>query len=410
MIENESRSNTRAFAKLAKGGRKNVNPSVSEKENQNVVLPKKRAVFSDITNLNCHQPCVGKAASKRPKNKCLALVGKPLDILFAKKDASLQIYSTEDTDSSQPFDFCVYDDLKSDPCATESTLKEEKQEILSISDGHDLPAGVSPFDLDDSITLVSEYAHTIFTNMRMRETKFPVSDFLSSGSVTDSMRAILIDWLVEVQETFELFHETLYLGIRLMDYYLQNNITSKEQLQLVGATALFLACKMEERQPPPISDFEYICDDAYTTDMFIEMEKKIFKALRFDINMPISYRFLRRFSRVTDMNIEIMTLARYILELSLQRASFIQQLPSKMAAACLSLAMMMIKNAGEWNANHIYHSGYKREELVDLMKHLNQMLIEAPHSKLQAVRTKYSHHLRYSVAMIKPLSEIAISK
>ena len=59
------------------------------------------------------------------------------------------------------------------------------------------------------------------------------------------MRAILVDWLVEVQENFVLYHETLYLAVKLVDSFLQNNPTPKEQLQLVGATALLIACKIE---------------------------------------------------------------------------------------------------------------------------------------------------------------------
>jgi len=40
------------------------------------------------------------------------------------------------------------------------------------------------------------------------------------SEVTPSMRAVLVDWLVEVQENFELNHETLYLAVRLVDHYL----------------------------------------------------------------------------------------------------------------------------------------------------------------------------------------------
>lgn len=59
------------------------------------------------------------------------------------------------------------------------------------------------------------------------------------------MRGILVDWLVEVQENFELNHETLYLAIKLVDLYLNKNKTTKDRLQLVGATALFIACKFD---------------------------------------------------------------------------------------------------------------------------------------------------------------------
>lgn len=59
------------------------------------------------------------------------------------------------------------------------------------------------------------------------------------------MRAILVDWLVEVQENFELYHETLYLAVKIVDHYLEKNIIERDQLQLLGATAVFIACKIE---------------------------------------------------------------------------------------------------------------------------------------------------------------------
>jgi len=62
-----------------------------------------------------------------------------------------------------------------------------------------------------------------------------------------SMRAILVDWLVEVQQSFELVHETLYLAVKLTDCYLDRQTTTvaKNLLQLIGSTALNIACKFE---------------------------------------------------------------------------------------------------------------------------------------------------------------------
>jgi len=66
-----------------------------------------------------------------------------------------------------------------------------------------------------------------------------------------NMRAILVDWLVEVQQSFELVHETLYLAVKLADYYLdrQTITVAKNLLQLIGSTALNIACKFEVRWP-----------------------------------------------------------------------------------------------------------------------------------------------------------------
>ena len=59
------------------------------------------------------------------------------------------------------------------------------------------------------------------------------------------MRTILVDWLIEVQENFELFHETLYLAVRLVDTYLSRREVKREYLQLVGATCMLIAAKFE---------------------------------------------------------------------------------------------------------------------------------------------------------------------
>ena len=65
--------------------------------------------------------------------------------------------------------------------------------------------------------------------------------------LTCDMRAVLVDWLVEVQESFELNHETLYSAVRLVDLYLSHTTVIKENLQLVGTTAMLISSKFEVR-------------------------------------------------------------------------------------------------------------------------------------------------------------------
>ena len=61
------------------------------------------------------------------------------------------------------------------------------------------------------------------------------------------MNGPLVDWLVEVQESFELNHETLYTAVKILDCYMSQKTVNKEDLQLVGATACLIACKIDER-------------------------------------------------------------------------------------------------------------------------------------------------------------------
>ena len=53
---------------------------------------------------------------------------------------------------------------------------------------------------------------------------------LKQPQVNSKMRAILIDWLIQVHLRFTLLQETLYLTISVIDRYLQVNIIIHESL------------------------------------------------------------------------------------------------------------------------------------------------------------------------------------
>lgn len=59
------------------------------------------------------------------------------------------------------------------------------------------------------------------------------------------MRAILLDWLIEVCEVYKLHRETYYLAVDYLDRFLSSNVQiSKTRLQLIGITCLFIAAKV----------------------------------------------------------------------------------------------------------------------------------------------------------------------
>jgi cyclin A len=55
------------------------------------------------------------------------------------------------------------------------------------------------------------------------------------------MRSILIDWLIDVANHFDLNQETLHLAITYVDIYLSKTPVEKNKLQLVGVTAMKMA-------------------------------------------------------------------------------------------------------------------------------------------------------------------------
>jgi cyclin A len=55
------------------------------------------------------------------------------------------------------------------------------------------------------------------------------------------MRAVLIDWLVEVTEEYKMQTETLYLAVNFIDRFLSYMSVVRAKLQLVGTAAMFIA-------------------------------------------------------------------------------------------------------------------------------------------------------------------------
>lgn len=252
----------------------------------------------------------------------------------------------------------------------------------------------------------AEYAPDIYSYMKQRELQFLIQPYMhTQKDISPMMRTILVDWLIEVQENFELFHETLYLGVHLVDIYLSRKAVTRDFLQLIGATCLLIASKFEELSPPLVDEFLYLCDDAYTRNQILAMEREILLVLGYDINVPVAYRFLRRLARAASATMETHTMARYIAEHSLQEYEFVDSKPSQIAAASMYLALRM-KNLGGWTETLKHYSGYSTEDLLPLVCRLNAMLKE-PLTQHRTVRNKYSHEVFFKVALVAPLVNVA---
>ncbi|XP_028281573.1 G1/S-specific cyclin-E2 isoform X2 [Parambassis ranga] len=106
------------------------------------------------------------------------------------------------------------------------------------------------------------------------------------------MRAILLDWLLEVCEVYSLHRQTAYLAQDYFDrFMLTQQDVSKDTLQLIGITALFIASKIEEIYPPKIFEFAYVTDGACDMWDIQRMELLILKALDWNLcpETPISW-------------------------------------------------------------------------------------------------------------------------
>lgn len=141
------------------------------------------------------------------------------------------------------------------PCSkSDETLKPDSQDIFEDAQDEDqlrgrkLPPGVQNFDRENwnDPYQVSHYTMDIFDYLTQQEHKYQIRDYIhDQPELSKWMRSLLVDWMVEVQESFELNHETLYLSVKIVDSFLGKERVSKDSLQLVGAAALLIACKYD---------------------------------------------------------------------------------------------------------------------------------------------------------------------
>ena len=162
-----------------------------------------------------------------------------------------------------------------------------------------------------------------------------------------SMRSVLMDWLIQVHHRFALLPETLFLCVNYIDRFLSCKIVSLGKLQLVGATAIFIAAKYEEINCPSVQEIVYMVDGGFTVDEILKAERYMLSMLQFELGWPGPMSFLRRISKADDYDLETRTLAKYFLEITIMDERFVGSPPSYIAGGAHALARSMLQK-GDW--------------------------------------------------------------
>jgi len=251
----------------------------------------------------------------------------------------------------------------------------------------------TPEDIEDEqwdTSMVAEYGDEIFGYMKALEQKLmPNPRYMDQQQeIQWSMRAVLIDWVVQVHQRFSLLPETLFLTVNYIDRFLSCKIVSLAKLQLVGATALFVAAKYEEVNCPTIQEIIYMVDGGYSVDELLKAERFMLSMLQFELGWPGPMSFLRRISKADDYDLETRTLAKYFLEITIMDERMVGCAPSFTAAAAHCMARMML-GKGEWSLPHAHFSGYTYVQISTLLQVILECC-ENPRKHHSAVFDKYA--------------------
>uniref|UniRef100_A0A3B3ZLC8 G2/mitotic-specific cyclin-B2 n=1 Tax=Periophthalmus magnuspinnatus TaxID=409849 RepID=A0A3B3ZLC8_9GOBI len=251
----------------------------------------------------------------------------------------------------------------------ESELCQAFSEVLLTVEDVDQQDSDLPQHCSHYVKDIYKYLHELEQQQAVRP------HYMQGYEITGRMRALLVDWLVQVHSRFQLLPETLYLTVAVLDRFLQVQPVSRRKLQLAGVTAMLVACKFEEMYAPEVGDFAYITDNAFTKAQILEMEQVLLRTIKFQLGRPLPLHFLRRASKVANSDVERHTLAKYLMELTLLDYDMVHLRPSEIAAAALCLSQLLLEGL-PWSPTQQHYSTYDEAHLRPIMQRIAKNVVQ----------------------------------
>ncbi|TVU07617.1 hypothetical protein EJB05_40981 [Eragrostis curvula] len=280
----------------------------------------------------------------------------------------------------------------------------EERNVRDIPEPAESKTGDSPvvdiLDIDKDTgnpQMCASYVVEIYSNLMASELmRRPSANYMDTiqRDITKGMRAILIDWLVEVSEEYKLVPDTLYLTVYLIDRFLSRNYMERQRLQLLGITSMLVASKYEEICAPRVEEFCFITDNTYTKAEVLKMECQVLNDLGFHLSVPTTKTFLRRFLRAAQASrkpsFALGFLANYLAELTLTDYGCLRFLPSVVAASAVFLARWTLDQSDlPWNRMLEHYTFYKSADIRTCVYALRELQHNTSNCPLSAIREKY---------------------
>lgn len=292
------------------------------------------------------------------------------------------------------------------------TITIDKNNLLKIQD--DTPISIiidqllSDKQIDNLPQYNLEYIPEIFENLlhdEKNQLKSTYGYMNFQSEINEQMRAILIDWIIDVHLKFRFTEETLYSTINIIDIYLSLVQIQRANLQLLGVSALYIACKEEEISFPHVNEYVYITDNAYTKEQILTMEFHILKVLQFNILSPSPLRFYEILSLSLGFNQEQFYFGKYLMESFIIDYRINKYSSSLVSCAC-SYMVMKLFNKENYQICYDHRMFNEKEgeikDGVTLVKECAKDICYCvdllSKGKLEATRKKYSTDTYLNVA------------
>ena len=254
----------------------------------------------------------------------------------------------------------------------------------------------------------AEYLMEMYQNLLSEETNLkPLFGYMKTqNDINEKMRAMLIDWIIDVHFKFKLKADTLFLTVWLIDKYLSEKTIKRTKLQLLGVTAMLISCKYEEIYSPEVFDFVYITENSYEKQDIINLELEMLKMLKFNVTVPTANSFYEIIANLLLFNEQEFFLGKYLLEVFLLDYRSLKYKPSEIANTVCFLIMNHRKgNGGNYldEAANDFVFNYRNNEMnyKDCSRDICFILENLDSTQLLSVKKKYMTTMYNRVGRVK---------
>ena len=256
----------------------------------------------------------------------------------------------------------------------------------------------------------NEYLLEMYQNLILEEknVKSLFGYMKNQPDINEKMRAMLVDWLIDVHFKFKLKSNTLFLTIWLVDKYLSLKKIKRNKLQLIGVTCMLISCKYEEIYSPEVFDFVYITENSYEKKDIIDLEMEILTLLDFNITVPTSNSFYEIITSILCFSTQEFFLGKYLLEMFLIDYRSLKYNPSEIANTICFIIVNHRKNndityLNESANDFIYN--YTNNEMMykDCCRDICFLLEVLENTQLTSVKKKYLTKDCHRVGRVKKI-------
>ncbi|ETN24206.1 hypothetical protein PPTG_00632 [Phytophthora nicotianae INRA-310] len=257
-------------------------------------------------------------------------------------------------------------------------------------------------DIDAPSTTTSSHhaklVRELDTYYRKHEVKYlPDADYIGTVQldINEKMRTILVDWLVEVGEEYELDSQTFHKAVNLVDRCLKKIKINRKQFQLLGCACMMIAAKFEEVYGPNVEEFVYISDQTYTADEMLNMEVQVLNALQYRVASTTCYGFMHRYMNAGCTTDKQRSLVLYLCDFALLFYHMVRFKPSILVASAVYLARLTTGEAEPWTPTLHHVTKYNPLDFQDCVEELHRLhaiesqVVNTQRDKAKAVSEKY---------------------